>query len=275
MRMTMNWAMAAASLYAVASACTAQATPVTYVDTYYGGNDGSYNTDVIGNKNVFDIFSMIVEKVSTNLVVTINTNYSGNNVGNLGTRLGALFIGDPSKLNYNGADMTIKHNDDTFKADTDRFSYGFDFDKKNNPGKPGVNSGTGSLYALSGTGDDVLLSQDFFPNNNGIRRDQAVDVNRNKAEDTGINGTWAIGLGNVNFTITNFFGGGLPALYNTGLTLAWAMTCSNDIILARVTFPKDSTPEVPLPAGALLLFSGLGGLGFLGKLRNKGLKATA
>ena len=64
-----------------------QAAPVNYLDTYWGGDDGGYNIDVMApaGDTSFQISSMDVERVANNLVVVINTNYSGSNVGALGT----------------------------------------------------------------------------------------------------------------------------------------------------------------------------------------------
>jgi hypothetical protein len=280
MKKLMSAAVASVAIGVFASA--AHATPVTYIDTYYGGDDGSYNSDVVGDVNKFNIFSMDVERVLNNLVVNIKTNYAGSNIGSFGTRLGSLFIGDPKKLNYNGADTSAKHNDDVFTGDKDRYSYVFDFDKKysadktgDNPNKPG--SGTGSLYKLKGDGSDIVLTQDLIDPHYGFRHNQAVDIkakSKTKSSDTGIDGTWSTGAGLISFMITDFFSGKLPALYNTSLTLAWAMTCSNDIILAQVTLPKKNVPEVPVPAGIVLLLSGLGGMGAIGRLRTKKAKST-
>ena len=140
-----------------------------------------------------------------------------------------------------------------------------------NTSPPANQSGDGSLYTLKGDGTDVVLSN--APRGD-IRTKQAVDIKasaKTAAADTGISGTWAIGVGTVTFNISNFFT--LAGLPSTGLTLAWAMTCANDIILAQVVIPGGNTPEVPLPAGLLLFLTGLTGLGYLG--RHKSRKSTA
>ena len=267
--MALSSVFKAATAAAILAATTSLAQAAPYADTYWGGNDGTYNADVVAapGDTRFNITSMEVTRAANNLIVVVNTNYSGTNVGALNTNVGALFIGDPLALNFNGGGAAPQYNDDVFTADTDRFKYVFDYDTTpDNTSPPANQSGSGSLYTLNGTGSDVVLS-----NGNGqIRSNQAVDIKdsaKTLAADTGINGTWEIGVGTITFNISNFFT--LAGLPSTGLTLAWAMTCANDIILAQVVIPGGNTPEVPLPAGLLLLLSGLTGLGFLGRLKSR------
>jgi hypothetical protein len=270
MKTALKSAGVAFAMLATAAVSQSQAAPVTVMDTYFGGNDYSFNADVIGSSK-FEIFSMVVDRIGNNLKVVINTNYA-NHVGELGTKLGSLFIGDPSKLNYNtagggpgGLSGAPQYNSDVFTADTDRFGYAFDFDTQN-PGNLSVLSGTGSLYDLDEDGTDVKLS---FASG-GFRHNQAVDIYKSDAIDTGVNGIWAIGPGTITFDIAGFFATpGLPAIYQTSLTLAWAMTCANDVILATVQVPRENTPEVPLPASALLLLSGLAGLTSISRMRKR------
>ena len=267
--MALSSVFKAATAAAILAATTslAQAAPVNYADTYWGGNDGTYNADVVSAPldTRFNISSMDVERVANNLIVVVNTNYSGTNVGAINTNVGALFIGDPLALNFNGGGGP-QYNDDVFTADKDRFSYVFDYDvTPDNTSPPANQNGNGSLYTLKGDGTDVLLSQNLTLSGS-FRTNQAVDIKdiaKTAAADTGINGTWTIGVGTITFNISNFFT--LAGLPSTGLTLAWAMTCANDIILAQVVIPGGNTPEVPLPAGLLLLLSGLTGLGILGR----------
>jgi hypothetical protein len=95
---------------------------------------------------------------------------------------------------------------------------------------------------------------------------QAFDVGSG-ATDTGVNGTWSIGNGTLTFNIANFFA--LQGVPTTALTLAWAMSCANDVILGEVQFPSGGNNDVPLPAGLVLLLSGLAGMGALGRSRKK------
>lgn len=272
-------AATAAGALLLATTTLAHSTPVNYADTYWGGNDGSYNADVVAasGDTRFNISSMDVERVANNLIVVINTNYA-NYVGALGTKLGSLFIGDPTKFtpngSFSGTGAAPSYNNDVFTADKDRFSYAFDYDTAN-PANLSVLTGSGSLYALDGTGTDVKLSQDLT-SSGSFRTNQAVDIvgsGPNAPTDTGVNGTWTIGVGTITFNISNFFA--LSGIPTTGLTLAWAMTCANDIILAQVAIPGNDIPQVPLPAGLLLLLSGLTGLGFMGRFRVRKSGAAA
>lgn len=277
----------------------AQAAPVTIYDTagtttpanteYWGGvNVGTGNADVIGNAR-FEIFKMVVDRVGDNLSVVVHTNYA-QNIGAEGSALGTLFIGAGNQFNPQG---TLNNNltGDTFAADMDRFGYAFDYTTRNgtalgtnsapyladsgtvNPGLGGLgDGGNATLYDLSELGGDVRQSDAFFTN--GFRKDQAVDIN-NTAVATTVGGTWSIGNGTISFDIVNFFTfSGLPAIYQTSMTLAWAMTCANDVVMATIAVPGKAG-EVPLPAGLLLLLSGLTGLGFMGRFKAKTAKSLA
>jgi hypothetical protein len=151
---------------ALAASSGAIAAPVALNDTYWGGDpNGGGGVEVIGGP-AYAISGLTAERVGDDLNVTISTNYV-NNIGAGGTQIGALFIGDPNKLQYNGADGSAAHTDDVFTADSDRFSYAFDFDVANTAVSAGQANKNGSLYALDGSfannsSADVRLS--------GIRR---------------------------------------------------------------------------------------------------------
>ena len=236
------------------------ASAATFADTYIGGDptgSGFIGADVIGDSN-FQTHSMDVQRINNTLRVVINTNYSDKPastvLGYLGTNIGSLFIGDTAKL-----DITDQNTDD-YVSDKDRFSWVFDFDTNPVAGVQGQ-GGSGSLYAIDDS--KVVLSHA-----SGIfRANQAVGYNQG-AQATLASGRWQVGVGTVTFTIQDFF---TSVAVPSSLTLAWAMSCANDVILAQV--PLSSIPNVPLPAGGLLLLTGLLGVGFLGRLKTK--KAAA
>ncbi len=258
------------ALAAVASALTlvvtgsAYATPVDLADTYWGGDPTAAggpiaNVDVIGGPR-YSVTGLTSERDGANLNVTISTNYA-DNIGAGGTRIGSLFIGDPRNLNLAGTGPEFQT--DTFTADTDRFSYVFDFDIANADVRLG-DSGSGSLWALDGTGSDVIKSSGTTH-----RANQAVD--RSGGTATSVIGQWKVAAGAVTFEIKDFFAlNGLPAIYQTALTLAWTMSCANDVVLGTVDSSlKDNPLETPLPAGAALLLSGLAGLGAISRRKKK------
>jgi hypothetical protein len=243
--------LAVLSAVSIAAAGAGQASSVTVADTYVGGNLSS-GVDSLGGSH-FEVSGLTATRTGNSLSVVISTNYA-NFVGDSATQIGSLFIGNAANLNLAGTGPD--YNTDTFVADTDRYGYVFDYDIANSAVTGGA-SGAGTLYSLAGDGSDVRLS---FGN---VKRTlQAVD--RTGGTATGTVGTWAIGAGTVTYNIADFFAiAGMP----TSLTLAWAMSCANDIILTTVNLPADQSPDVPLPAGLLLLGSGLGGLGFLSRRR--------
>jgi hypothetical protein len=234
----------------------------TLDDTYWGGVPTvGPETDVVGgNRYSVSSLTAIRSDNSNDLVVTVATNYVYN-IGAGGTEIGSLFIGNPADLNLAGS--APAHTTDTFSADTDRFGYVFDFDIDNALVSADSANKSGSLWKLNGDGSDVRRSFGTI-----FRAGQAVD--RTGGTDTRIDGSWSIGAGSITFTISNFFS--LTGIDPTALTLAWTMSCANDIILGSVGFNAQGPgegPDVPLPAGVVLLLSGLAGLGAVGRKKLK------
>jgi hypothetical protein len=270
-------------------ALPAAASPVA--DSYYGGLN-TYNNpnDVIGNSD-FQIFSAEAIRTGNDLQVIINTNFV-NHIGEDGVGLGALFLGNGTP-NYNvtsynatthvysitGPGSSADHYaEDTFAADPGRFGFAAAI-----PTNPGGLSGTGAFYALNGTGSDVLLSNVYnntvthgFVGGDGhyyFRQGQAVGVNTTVAGAALSNTvSWSIDTtaNTLTFDIAGAFGSGL---LGDAFTLAWAMTCANDVIITSTTFsPSVATP---LPATLPLFAGGLGMIGWLSSKRRKKSVAAA
>jgi hypothetical protein len=246
------------------------AASVNVTDNYWGGEATSNHgavvpADVLGGVR-YGVSGLVATKTGDDLEVVISTDYA-NSIGAGGTHIGSLFIGNGENISPGallaGADTTT----DTFTADTDRYSYVFDFDIPNADVKLG-GSGTGTLSKLNETGSDVELSSGTT-----YRKNQAVD-RIGDATAAGV-GNWKVTDGTVTFTVKDFFT--LGGINQTALTLAWTMSCANDIILGVANLgrrgPGEGEPpnvaETPIPAGAVLLLSGLAGLGAFGRRKAK------
>lgn len=265
-----------AALIVSASALTfttsAQAAPMNFGDNYIGGtasNSSFDGADVIGSNAGFNTTGAIVDRSGDDLVVRILTNYA-DNVGSLGTSLGALFIGDDTPLTV--AQLGANTDNDTFVGNESRFNYALDFNSR--PGSSNSSSslsGGATLFGLNGTGSDVELSS---VSSGAFREDQAVRPDGAQSVGTG---SWTLSGANkyVEFVIDDFFattGSPIDAGTQNGFVFAWAMSCANDVIMGIVPAGSFANP-VPLPAGFILLLSGLLGVGWLG--RSRGKQATA
>ena len=283
----------ASSIFALTT--SVQAAPVSVNDIYYGGRNvhtavpntegagtGGVNStnfpnrDVIANagNNSFQVSGATLTRTLNNLEVVINTAYVGslgaNSItGSLGTQLGALFLGTGTPTYNNGStpvavDPTGHYRYDTFTADTGRFDYALA------PTYSG-NTKVGTVYALNGTGSDVVLSN-YPTGQDNYRANQAVGVNGTAQVAAGITGSWSTTATSIVFNLNNVFG---PGRLGDTFTFAWAMTCANDIIMNTVTLVCDdcgNTNQVPVP-GALPLFAG--GLGLFGYMAHRRKRRAA
>ena len=286
-----------AGLATLISGFSASASSVLVSDTYYGGLN-TYNNnptgspatgDVIGSSG-FDIISALVTRTGNDLSVTINTNYV-QIIGDSGTGLGALFLGNATNLQYNnnakpslGPIAVAPYAYDTFVGNESRFSYAVSVPLTPTLSPSGNATGPSTVYALNGTGTDVVTSNvaghsQTYPNDPSspyyFRSGQAVGVNSLAipVADPKVSATWSIdeSANTLTFDIVNAF----DLLTDPTFVLAWAMTCANDVILAPVTLPTGggSQTTTPLPAALPLFATGLGVMGWLA--RRKKQKAAA
>ncbi len=253
----------AAGVLAFGTWDSAFAASVNLTDNYWGGDATSPSgptapADVIGGVR-YGVSGLVVTQTGADLEVVVNTAYA-DNIGATGTRIGSLFIGNPEYLSLADGATDAATATDTFTANPERFSYIFDFDIANADVRLG-DSGTATLWKLSGTGDDVVLS-----NGTTFRKNQAVD--RSGGSATGVIGTWKVTAGAITFNIKDLFA--LDGVNSSALTLAWTMSCANDVILGVASLPPQGIDaETPIPAGAVLLLSGLAGLGAFGRRKAK------
>ncbi len=259
-------ALAAAGLVLALSTPSAA---VTITDTYWGGTNTwkPQNGDVIGDKKVFDVDSMDVDRINGNLVVTIHTAFAGrtNSDAALGYGYGALF--------FSTTGVTLDNSSPNFGTDkyvAGRFDYAFVIPEK--PGK-GDRSGSfaagatnGGLFALKADGSDIKLATKLKSSHH-VRQGQAVQFINNGAQTALRGGSWSVD--SLNDTIQFIIEDG--GLLGTQFALSWTMTCGNDVIIGSVSLP-DSGPgpgpdPVPLPAGFILFATGAAAYGLLRRRR--------
>lgn len=238
-----------------AIAQVAYATPTIIDDNYIGGNDHKWG-DVIGDKNLFDVYSMDVELLAGNLLsVSINTNFAGRGDNGLfsgytydgnGIGYGDLFLSGSWTPCLNVACSSPYKTDNN--ANGTIWEYGFSLDDRYKDG------GTGSLYSLNGDNSDVLLSENFLKGatfRNG--QEIAVDTTNKKAINSS---SWDLvadtnnTVGKINFLIDL---NGTTLAGSDTIALHWGMSCGNDTI--------EGEYSVPEPAILGLLAIGLIGVG--------------
>ena len=264
---------------AIVSALVAQsvlATPLsgTVTDEYWGSDDHGYG-DVIGNSNLFDVFSIDWSLDGTELAITVKTNFADNGLGTFanytkadpngticgssegpavceGISYGDLFLSD--HWTPVGTAVNKYDTDDMYQTGTTDWDYGFSLDNRYE------NGGTGTWYDLTGVNNaEGIYDSDAFLENATWRNDQAVAVNRSSAATELYSTTWDVNSesdpGGVTFT---FDIAGTTLETSDTIGFHWAMSCGNDTIEGMFNKPV-ATPE----PGTLMLLT----LGLLGLLR--------
>ncbi len=246
-------------------------------NTYWGADAHGWG-DVIGNKDLFDIYGMNVEFNGTALTVDIYTNFAVNGANGAGRADDGLFAGytntpvgqgkgiglgdlflqyapwQPDASGPNGAHYA---NDDA--ADPGNiWTWALSLDNRWGTG------GNLDLFKLNGATNDAnaTLSNDYFGGGVTYRNGQEVAVDRNSANVTEFanNGTWSITGDNVANDQDDFIrfyidlaGTDLGNSLAQGgyLSLHWGLTCANDVVEGGVEF-------VPEPGSLALVASAFG-----------------
>jgi hypothetical protein len=282
-----------AGVAAIGVQSSARAATATLTDNYYGGQNTYNNADVIGTSD-FDIASATVGLTTTNLTVTINTNYAGQS-GLDGTTYGSLFIGNSST--WTGLHPAVNAPWPTDQYTAGEWTYAIVASGTGNGSSDGlyaVGSGTetpnnfpgynvpvsyttsnGGTVVMSNVGGDPISANNVGNPGWYFRQGQAVVFNPSPGP------ALYSGLMNVANGASITYSLNIDAaLYNSlknGFALSWAMTCANDVIQGIVDFPRvnGGLSPTPLPAALPLFAAGLGFLGFVGSRRRKSAaKAT-
>ncbi|MDG9670867.1 PEP-CTERM sorting domain-containing protein [Hahella sp. CR1] len=229
---------------AVFSLCTAAVSvqAVTIMDGYNGAGL-SYNGDVLGNPDVYQITHMEVTFDSSNLYVSIFTNFF-EGADSLGYKYGDLFI-STNGWHPNGTASNRYGTDDV--SNGEHWEYALD-------------TSTSDLYKLSAVDylDQLVLSG---PGTN-LRHNQEVSVNTSKstkvaaetssADLSGVSHTVGT-LGVISYTLALADIGITNLSVPTALGFRWSATCANDVIEGGLSVPE--------PGVMALLMLGLISLG--------------
>ncbi|MBU6955859.1 PEP-CTERM sorting domain-containing protein [Hahella sp. HN01] len=196
----------------------------------YNGAGLSYNGDVYGNPDIYQITHMEVTHDSDNLYVSIFTNFF-EGADSLGHKYGDLFISVDGWHPFGNAADRYKDDDIT---NGEKWEFALD-------------TSTGDLYSLSMVDYmDQLVSSGT---SSSVRKNQEVLVNTSKAtlvggetssvDLSGVSNTVGT-LGVISYTLT-LADLGLDLSAPTSLGFRWSATCANDIIEGGLSVPEPGT----------------------------------
>ncbi len=248
--------LAAAATLAAGLALAPAASAAPMIPDNYIGGDAHGLGDVIGDPAAFGVSGMDIAVDGTTLQVTVYTAFAGRaddglfaayTTANTGIGYGDLFLAS-AWTPYGAAPYA----DDNASNGT-AWTYGFSLGDRWGMG------GNGALYALSGDGSDIFLS-DAFITGATYRNGQEVAVNTDAADFVS-NGEWWIDTdaGAIGFFVDI---AGTTLMDGPGIAAHWGPTCQNDVIEGYV-------PAAPVPEPASMVLLGTGLLGLAGVGRKK------
>ncbi|AZZ92719.1 PEP-CTERM sorting domain-containing protein [Hahella sp. KA22] len=197
----------------------------------YNGAGLSYNADVFGDPNVYQVDRMEVTYDSDNLYVSVFTNFF-EGADSYGHKYGDLFISVDGWSPFGNAADRYKDDDIT---NGEKWEFALD-------------TSTGDLYSLSMVDYmDQLVSSGT---SSSVRKNQEVAVNTSKAtlvagetssaDLSGVSTTVGT-MGVLSFTLTLADLGITDLSSSTALGLRWAATCANDVIEGGLSVPEPGT----------------------------------
>ena len=247
----------ATAILALAVTQSAYATPTNISDNYIGSDNNGWG-DVIGSTANFDVLSMDVELIGNMLSVSVNTNFAGKGDQKLFSSLTNNDLSNGNGIGYGDLFLATEWNpygDAPYIGDN--ASNGTQWDLAFSLDDRWTDGGTGNLYSLDGSENELLLSENFLSGGT-FRNGQEMAVNRDGKRALSSDIEWDITSGSINFLI-DLTGTALED--SNTIALRWGMTCGNDTIEGEYTVPE--------PAMLGLLALGLIGIGFSQRRKTK------